>query len=188
MKILVIDNYDSFTYNLVQLLGQYKLKVIVKRNDEITIDDITKMSPDKILISPGPGKPEDSKISIDVIKYFGNKIPVLGVCLGHQVIAIVFGGRVIRASKLMHGKTSDIYHNNSSLFKDVSQGFTAMRYHSLIVDKSGFPSVLSVTAESDDGVIMGLKHNEYNISGIQFHPESILTSEGSKIINNWLEE
>lgn len=188
MKILVIDNYDSFTYNLVQLLGSFDCKLIVKRNDEININDIKKINPDKILISPGPGKPEDSKISLDAIKHFGKRIPILGVCLGHQAIAICFGGKVKTAKQLMHGKTSKIRHNNSSVFKNIPQNFEAMRYHSLIIDKKSFPSELEITAETSDELIMGLKHKIHPITGIQFHPESILTMEGSKIIKNWLEE
>lgn len=188
MKILVIDNYDSFTYNLVQLLGGLDCKLSVKRNDEIIVDDIKKINPDKILISPGPGKPEDSKISLDAIKHFGKRIPILGVCLGHQAIAICFGGKVVTAKKLMHGKTSKIKHTNSSIFKNIPQNFEAIRYHSLIVDRKSLPSELEITAETDDGVIMGLKHKIHPLTGIQFHPESILTNEGKKIIKNWLDE
>lgn len=188
MKILVIDNYDSFTYNLVQLLGSFDCKILVKRNDEINIAEIKRINPDKIIISPGPGRPEDSKISLEVILRLGLKIPVLGVCLGHQAIAVCFNGKVITAEKLMHGKTSKITHNNSSLFKNIPQNFEAMRYHSLIVDRKSFPSELEITAETDDDVIMGLKHKIYPINGIQFHPESILTKEGKSIIKNWLDE
>lgn len=188
MKILVIDNYDSFTYNLVQLLGDFDCRLIVKRNDEINLENIKRIKPDKILISPGPGRPEDSKISLEAIKYLGKRIPILGVCLGHQAIAICYKGKVITAEKLMHGKTSKITHTNSSVFKKIPQKFEAMRYHSLIVDRKSFPSELEITAETDDGVIMGLKHKIYPINGIQFHPESILTMEGKPIIKNWLDE
>lgn len=188
MKILVIDNYDSFTYNLVQLLGSFDCKILVRRNDEINIAEIKRINPDKIIISPGPGRPEDSKISLEVILRLGLKIPVLGVCLGHQAIAVCFNGKVITAEKLMYGKTSKITHNNSSLFKNIPQNFEAMRYHSLIVDRKSFPSELEITAETDDSVIMGLKHKIYPINGIQFHPESILTKEGKSIIKNWLDE
>lgn len=146
-----------------------------------------KINPDKILISPGPGKPEDSKVSLDAIKNFGNKIPVLGVCLGHQAIGICFGGKVIRAPKLMHGKTSRIKHNEKGIFRSIPQNFIATRYHSLIVDKKTFPECLEVTAVSEDGIIMGIKHKQFPIEGIQFHPESILTSEGKNLIKNWLE-
>jgi anthranilate synthase/aminodeoxychorismate synthase-like glutamine amidotransferase len=188
MKILVIDNYDSFTYNLVQLLGSFNCELVVKRNDEINTDDINKIKPDKILISPGPGKPEDSRISLDAIKCFGENIPVLGVCLGHQAIGICFGANVVRASKLMHGKTSTIKHNQKGIFKSLPQNFVATRYHSLIIEKKSLPDCLEITATSEDGVIMGIKHKVYPIEGIQFHPESILTTEGKNLIKNWLEE
>jgi anthranilate synthase/aminodeoxychorismate synthase-like glutamine amidotransferase len=188
MKILVIDNYDSFTYNLVQQLGSLNCEVVIKRNDEIDFQDINNIKPDKILISPGPGRPEDSKVSLDLIKYYGSEIPILGVCLGHQAIAVGFGGKVVKAPIPKHGKTSIIKHNNSSVFKNLPQNFDAMRYHSLTVERKSLPSVLSITAESDDASIMGLKHIYYPITGIQFHPESILTAEGKSIIKNWLNE
>ncbi len=188
MKILVINNYDSFTYNLVQLLGSFNCKTIIRRNDEIDSDDIQKLAPDKILISPGPGKPEDSKVSLDAIKNFGDSIPILGVCLGHQAMAICFGGKVVTAPILMHGKTSKIKHSNTSVFRNIPQNFEAMRYHSLIVERESLPSVFSITAESDDGMIMGMNHKNYPLTGIQFHPESILTKEGKTIIKNWLYE
>lgn len=186
MKILVIDNYDSFTYNLVQLVGKFKHQLIVKRNDEITEEEIKNISPDKILISPGPGRPEDSNISLTAIQKFGKSIPVLGVCLGHQAIGLSFGGKIIKAPSLMHGKTSTINHDNKTIFKDVPQQFIATRYHSLIIEKESLPSVLEATSYTDDGIIMGVRHKEYPIEGIQFHPESILTTEGERIINNWL--
>ena len=186
MKILVIDNYDSFTYNLVQLLGRYKNDLIVKRNDEITSNQILKLNPEKILISPGPGKPSDSGISLAVIKDFGEKIPMLGVCLGHQVIGIVYGGNIIKAPVLMHGKVSEIIHDNKTVFKNIPQRFTATRYHSLIVEKKSLPEELEISAETSDGIIMGMRHKKYPVEGIQFHPESILTSEGKKVIENWL--
>ncbi len=188
MKILVIDNYDSFTYNLVQLLGNLNCKIIIKRNDETNSADIRKINPDKILISPGPGRPENSKVSLDVIKLFGERIPILGVCLGHQAIAYCFGGKVVTAPVLMHGKTSKISHFNSSVFTNLPQNIEVMRYHSLVVERESLPPVLLITAESDDGIIMGIKHKYYPITGIQFHPESILTVEGEKIIKNWLDE
>lgn len=187
MKILVIDNYDSFTYNLVQLLGEFDSDIIVKRNDEITSEEIKKINPGKILISPGPGRPEDSKISLEAIKNFGEKIPVLGVCLGHQAIGICFGAKVIRAPILMHGKTSKIKHSGQGVFKSIPQNFVATRYHSLIIDKKALPDCLEITATSDDGMIMGIKHRNFPVEGIQFHPESILTKEGKNIIKNWLE-
>lgn len=186
MKVLVIDNYDSFTYNLVQMIGINNCQLIVKRNDEISISEIEKLNPDKILISPGPGKPEDSKVSLEIIKQLGNKIPILGVCLGHQAIGISYSGYVIKAKELMHGKTSKINHNGKSIFKNIPQNFDATRYHSLVIEKESLPSELEVTATSEDGTIMGVKHKEYPVEGIQFHPESILTGEGKNIINNWL--
>lgn len=186
MKVLVIDNYDSFTYNLVQMIGVNNCKLIVKRNDEINLNDIKEINPDKILISPGPGKPEDSKVSLEIIKRLGNKIPILGVCLGHQAIGICYNGNVIKAKKFMHGKTSKITHNGKSIFKNIPQNFDATRYHSLIIEKESLPIELEITATSEDGTIMGVKHKNYPVEGIQFHPESILTGEGENIIKNWL--
>lgn len=187
MKILVIDNYDSFTYNLVQLIGGLGAEVIVGRNDELTENDIRAISPDRILVSPGPGRPEDSKISLAVIKEFGKYIPVLGVCLGHQAIGICFGGRVIKAEQLMHGKISEVRHSGEGIFRGVSPEFTATRYHSLIIEKSSLPDELEVTAETKDGMIMAVRHRRYPVGGVQFHPESILTTEGNKIISNWMQ-
>ena len=187
MKVLVIDNYDSFTYNLVQMLGIYNCELIVKRNDEITTDEIKKISPDKILISPGPGRPENSKVTLSAIKRFSGKIPILGVCLGHQAIGYSFGGKIIKAKNIMHGKTSKIKHDNKTIFKDVSPNFEATRYHSLIVERKSLPEELEISSETEDGTIMGLRHKHLPIEGIQFHPESILTIEGKKIIKNWLE-
>jgi anthranilate synthase/aminodeoxychorismate synthase-like glutamine amidotransferase len=186
MKILIIDNYDSFTYNLVQLAGRFEHEVIIKRNDEISGEEISEMKPDKILISPGPGKPEDSKITLTAIEKFGTKIPVLGVCLGHQAIGVVFGGKVIKDSSPKHGKISLIKHDGKTIFKDIPQKFEATRYHSLIVDRETLPEELEISAETDDGTIMGIRHKSYSIEGIQFHPESILTYEGYNIIKNWL--
>lgn len=186
MKILIIDNYDSFTYNLVQLLGRFDNQLIVKRNDEISENEITEMRPDKILISPGPGKPENSKISLTAIKKFGKDIPLLGVCLGHQAIGMLFGGKVVKASILMHGKISLIKHDGKTIFRDIPQKFEATRYHSLIVERESLPDSLEVSAETPEGVIMGLRHKEFPVEGIQFHPESILTNEGYNIIKNWL--
>jgi len=188
MKILVIDNYDSFTFNLVQLVGRFEQNIIVKRNDKTTIEEINEINPDKILISPGPGKPEDSNMSLEVIKQFGDKIPILGVCLGHQAIGYMFGGKVVKAPQLMHGKTSQVKHNGKGIYKDVSQNFEAGRYHSLIVDRSTLSDELEITSETNDGIIMGVKHKSKPIEGIQFHPESVLTPEGDKIIKNWLEQ
>lgn len=186
MKILIIDNYDSFTYNLVQLLGRFDNQLIVKRNDEISENEITEMRPDKILISPGPGKPENSKISLTAIKKFGKETPILGVCLGHQAIGMLFGGKVVKASILMHGKISLIKHDGKTIFRDIPQKFEATRYHSLIVEKESLPDSLEISAETPEGVIMGLRHKEFPVEGIQFHPESILTNEGYNIIKNWL--
>ncbi|HEX9251670.1 MAG TPA: aminodeoxychorismate/anthranilate synthase component II [Ignavibacteriaceae bacterium] len=186
MKILVIDNYDSFTFNLVQQLGKFGCKVIVKRNDSLSLVDVHQINPHKILISPGPKRPEDARISIDIIKELGSTIPILGVCLGHQAIAICFNGKVIKATKPVHGITSKIIHNEKSLFKGIPQKFEVMRYHSLIVDKNSLPSILEITAQTEDGIIMGIRHKNYPIQGIQFHPESILTEYGDEILSNWL--
>lgn len=184
--ILVIDNYDSFTYNLVQYLGELGAGLGVYRNDKITLEEIKRMAPEKILISPGPGEPKNAGISEDVIRTFGSRIPILGVCLGHQAIGEVFGGRIIGARNLMHGKTSKIYHNGKGLFKGIKNPFDATRYHSLIVESGSLPKVLQITAETKDKEIMGLVHREYPIYGVQFHPESILTAEGKKLLGNFL--
>ncbi|MFH1195892.1 MAG: aminodeoxychorismate/anthranilate synthase component II [bacterium] len=188
MKILIIDNYDSFTFNLVQLIGRFTKDVIVKRNDRITINEIVSMAPDKIVISPGPGRPEDSNVSLKVISELGKTIPVLGVCLGHQAIGLTFGGKVVNAPELMHGKSSHIKHDGNKIFKNVEQGFKAGRYHSLVIQQNDFPDVLEISALTDDGsIIMGVRHKNYAIEGIQFHPESVLTPSGEKLIKNWLE-
>lgn len=188
MKILVIDNYDSFTFNLVQLIGRYTEDIIVKRNDRTSVEEIKKINPDKIVISPGPGKPEDSNLSLTVIEEFGKTIPILGVCLGMQGIGITFGATVNRAPELMHGKTSAVKHDNKTIFKDVPQNFKAARYHSLIVDRSTVPEELEITSETNNGIVMGLRHKVFPIEGIQFHPESILTDVGDLLIKNWLEQ
>lgn len=187
MKILVIDNYDSFTFNLVQLIGKFTDDIIVKRNDKTSEEEIKKINPDKIVISPGPGKPEDSNLSLVVIKEFGKEIPVLGVCLGMQGIGITFGATVNRAPELMHGKISLVNHDNKTIFKNVPQKFKAARYHSLIVNKTTIPEELEITSETDKGIVMGIRHKEFPIEGIQFHPESILTDVGDQLIKNWLE-
>lgn len=186
MKILVVDNYDSFTFNIVQQLGTLNCNVIVKRNDELYLKEIIKINPDKILISPGPKKPEDSKISLDIIRELGQRIPILGVCLGHQAIALVFGGKVIKAERPVHGITSKILHNNEKLFKNIPQNIDVMRYHSLIVEKETLPKEIIISSYTKDGIIMGIRHKIFPIEGIQFHPESILTQFGSKLISNWL--
>ncbi len=186
--LLVIDNYDSFTYNLVQYLGELGAEMRVFRNDEITVEEIENdLKPDKILISPGPGTPDDAGVSLEVLKKFGERIPVLGVCLGHQAIGQIFGGKVVRAPLPVHGKPVEIVHDGKTLFKDLPQNFEAGRYHSLIVERESLPECLEISAESADGLIMGLRHKNHKIEGVQFHPESILTPEGKKLLRNFLE-
>ncbi|MBI3315625.1 MAG: aminodeoxychorismate/anthranilate synthase component II [Candidatus Omnitrophica bacterium] len=184
--ILMIDNYDSFTYNLVQYLGEMGQTLRVFRNDEITLERIRKMKPVRIVISPGPGSPKDAGISKAVIEHLGPKIPVLGVCLGHQCIGEVFGGKVVGAKRLMHGKTSQIYHNGQGLFRGLDNPFVATRYHSLLVERKSLPAALSITAETREKEIMGLQHKRYPIFGVQFHPESILTQSGKELLKNFL--
>jgi para-aminobenzoate synthetase component 2 len=186
--ILMIDNYDSFTFNLVQYLGELGQELVVKRNDKITIQEIEELNPSFLMISPGPCSPNEAGISLEAIKYFAGKIPIFGVCLGHQSIAQVFGGEVVRAERLMHGKTSPIYHNKETVFTGVEQPFTATRYHSLIVKKESFPDVLEVTAWTEEGEIMGLRHKTLPIEGVQFHPESIMTSSGKRLLQNFIEQ
>jgi len=186
MKILVIDNYDSFTYNLVQLVGKFTGEVVVARNDRITVKEIKELNPDRIIISPGPGRPEDSNISLKVISELGKKIPVLGVCLGHQGIGLSFGGKIVHAPLLMHGKSSEIKHDGKGIYTQIPQDFKAARYHSLVIDRQSLPDSLKITAETSDGVVMGVRHKKLPIEGIQFHPESVLTNEGENIIKNWL--
>ncbi|MDB4354062.1 aminodeoxychorismate/anthranilate synthase component II [Akkermansiaceae bacterium] len=185
--LVVIDNYDSFTYNLVQYFGELGAEMKVLRNDAVTIDQLRKLNPSRICISPGPCTPNEAGISCEVIEAFGKSLPIFGVCLGHQSIGQVYGGEVIRAKELMHGKTSMIHHEGQSVFKGLSNPFEATRYHSLIVKKETLPDCLEVTAWTDDGVIMGLKHKELNVHGVQFHPESILTDAGKQILQNFLE-
>lgn len=184
--VLVIDNYDSFTYNLVQYLGELGAEVVVLRNDEATPEKVRALNPEKIVISPGPCTPREAGHSCDIIEQFAATTPILGVCLGHQCIGQVMGGDVIRAPKLMHGKTSQITHTNGGIFKNVPSPFTATRYHSLIVDEATLPASLQITARSEDGLIMGVQHKDYPLYGVQFHPESILTSEGKKLLQNFL--
>src|SRR5712692_2866001 len=186
MKLLVIDNYDSFTYNLVQYFGELDVDVVVKRNDEVSTDDIKKLQPERICISPGPGRPEKAGISSDVIRELGPRTPILGVCLGHQCIAQVFGAEVVRAPRLMHGKTSTIRHAGRGVFENLAQPLEATRYDSLIVRRESLPHLLEVTAETDEKEIMGLQHRQFPIHGVQFHPESILTPEGKKLLANFL--
>ncbi|MDP8266072.1 MAG: aminodeoxychorismate/anthranilate synthase component II [Candidatus Aceula meridiana] len=184
--ILMIDNYDSFTYNLVQYLGELGAELKVIRNDKITIAQIKKMNPQCIVISPGPGRPEGAGISVDIIKEFAGKIPILGVCLGHQAIGYAFGGEIVSAKRLMHGKTSMIYHNKKEIFKNLLNPFEATRYHSLVIDKKTFPTCLEITAKTKDKEIMGLRHRKFPIWGVQFHPESILTHEGKALLKNFI--
>jgi anthranilate synthase/aminodeoxychorismate synthase-like glutamine amidotransferase len=185
--ILVIDNYDSFTYNLVQYLGELGTQPLVRRNDEITLDEIAALKPERIVISPGPGRPERAGVTLDVIKRFGPTVPLLGVCLGHQAIGMAFGGSVVRANAPMHGKTSVISHNGQGVFVGIASPFTVARYHSLVVQKEGLPKVLEISAQTeDDGTIMALRHREFPIHGVQFHPESIMTREGQHLLRNFL--
>ena len=184
--ILLIDNYDSFTYNLAQFLGQLGEKLEVRRNDQITLDEIAALKPARIVISPGPGVPERAGICVDVVRRFGGKVPLLGVCLGHQAIGYAFGARVIRAPELMHGKTSRIHHDDKTIFRKLPQDFVATRYHSLIVEKKSLPKELQISAETD-GLIMGLRHPKLRIEGVQFHPESVLTEVGMQLLRNFLD-
>ncbi|MFL1676050.1 anthranilate synthase component II [Paenibacillus dendritiformis] len=184
--ILVIDNYDSFTYNLVQYLGELGEEVQVYRNDEIDIAGIERLEPDHLLLSPGPCTPNEAGITLQVIEHFAGSIPILGVCLGHQAIGQAFGGEVVRAGRLMHGKTSPILHQGESIFAGLPNPFTATRYHSLIVDRASLPACLAITAETAEGEIMGLQHREYPIVGVQFHPESIISEHGHQMLRNFL--
>ncbi|MFA4835783.1 MAG: aminodeoxychorismate/anthranilate synthase component II [Dehalococcoidia bacterium] len=184
--ILVIDNYDSFTYNLVQLLGELGQELVVYRNDKITVEKVREIKPDRIVISPGPGRPEDGRISNNIIKAFYREIPILGVCLGNQCIAYSFGGKVVRAKRLMHGKTSMVHHDGKGIFAGLTNPFEATRYHSLIVEEP-VPAGFEVSAWTSEGEIMGLRHKEYPLEGVQFHPESILTFEGRKLLRNFVE-
>ena len=184
--LLMIDNYDSFTYNLVQYFLELGQEVKVLRNDQVTLADIAALSPDYLVISPGPGTPSQAGISISAIQNFAGQIPILGICLGHQSIVEAFGGQVVRAGRLMHGKTSSIYHAGSTLFNDLSEPFTATRYHSLIAERDSFPECLDITAWTDNDEIMGLEHHDLPIYGVQFHPESILSTEGKNLLANYL--
>ena len=184
--ILVIDNYDSFTYNLVQYLGELGEEILVRRNDEITLNEIESKLPSRILISPGPGCPVDAGISLELINRFAGQIPILGVCLGHQAIGEVFGGRVVRAATVVHGKASEISHDGKSIFRGLDSPFKAGRYHSLVVERETLPACLEISAETNDGVIMGLRHRQKKVEGVQFHPESILTPAGKHLLSNFL--
>ncbi|MEE3253446.1 MAG: aminodeoxychorismate/anthranilate synthase component II [Nitrospinota bacterium] len=185
--ILMIDNYDSFTYNLVQYMGELGADIQVKRNDCITIPDIESLKPEKIVISPGPCTPAKAGISVEVIKRFAGKVPVLGVCLGHQSVGAAFGGEIIKAGKLMHGKTSEVRHDGKTLFKNLPNPFTATRYHSLVLNRKTLPNCFEITAESEDNEIMGIRHKDLSVEGVQFHPESILTPNGKDLLKNFIE-
>ena len=185
--ILLLDNYDSFTYNLAQYLGQMGQDLEICRNDQVTLDEIQDLRPERIVISPGPCTPKEAGISVPLIQRFAGKIPILGVCLGHQAIGAAFGGHVIRAQKIMHGKTSEIQHDGKTIFRGLPQEFVATRYHSLIVERKSLPRTLEISAETSDGTIMGLRHRKLRVEGVQFHPESILTSAGFRLLENFLE-
>ena len=184
--ILLLDNYDSFTYNLAQYLGQMGEEFAVRRNDQITLEEIERLAPERIVISPGPCTPKEAGVSVPLIERFAGKIPILGVCLGHQAIGAAFGGRVIRARKIMHGKTSEIKHDGRTIFRGLPQKFTATRYHSLIVERKSLPRSLEVSAVAGDGTIMGLRHRQFKVEGVQFHPESVLTTPGFRLLENFL--
>jgi anthranilate synthase/aminodeoxychorismate synthase-like glutamine amidotransferase len=187
-RVLVIDNYDSFTYNLVQYLGELGVEPVVHRHDALTVDQIVALDPAGVVISPGPGTPDDAGLSMDVIRTFAGERPVLGVCLGHQCIAQVFGARIVRAPQVMHGKTSVIRHDGRGVFTNLPDPLEATRYHSLVVDRASVPAELEITAETDDGTIMGLRHREHPVEGVQFHPESILTVSGHDLLRNFLDQ
>jgi anthranilate synthase/aminodeoxychorismate synthase-like glutamine amidotransferase len=184
--ILLVDNYDSFTYNLAQYLGELGCQVEVHRNDKISVEDIVRRKPEKIVISPGPCTPQEAGICVELIQKLAGKIPILGVCLGHQAIGAAFGGKIIRAPKLFHGKTSDIEHDGKGVFRKLTNPFTATRYHSLIVERKSLPRELTITAETQDGIIMGMRHKRYPLEGVQFHPESVLTIAGKELLQNFL--
>ncbi|RLD10992.1 MAG: aminodeoxychorismate/anthranilate synthase component II [Chlamydiae bacterium] len=185
--LIIIDNYDSFTYNLYQYLGELGANMRVFRNDKITVEEIAEMNPEKLLVSPGPCTPNEAGISCEAVKYFAGKIPVFGVCLGHQSIGQVFGGKVIRARRLMHGKTSPVHHDNKGVFAGLPNPFDATRYHSLIIEKESCPDCFEITAHADEDEIMGIRHKELPVFGVQFHPESILTTHGKKLLKNFLD-
>ncbi|MGC1620133.1 MAG: aminodeoxychorismate/anthranilate synthase component II [Candidatus Acidiferrum sp.] len=184
--ILLLDNYDSFTYNLAQYLGELGCQVEVHRNDKISVEEIARRKPEKIVISPGPCTPQEAGISVELIEKLAGKFPILGVCLGHQAIGAAFGAKIIRAPKLFHGKTSEIHHDHKGVFRKLPEPFIATRYHSLIVERKSLPRELAITAETNDGIIMGLRHRRYKIEGVQFHPESVLTTSGKQLLQNFL--
>jgi anthranilate synthase/aminodeoxychorismate synthase-like glutamine amidotransferase len=185
-SILVIDNYDSFVFNLVQYLGELGADTVVWRNDAGTVDDVRSLAPDGVLISPGPGHPREARLSVDVVRELGDRMPILGVCLGHQVIGHVYGGEVVRAPELVHGKTSEVFHKGVGVLEGLPLPFSATRYHSLVVDREGLPAVLEVTGWTSTGLIMALRHADHPVEGVQFHPESILTQSGHDLLSNWL--
>ncbi len=185
--ILMVDNYDSFTYNLVQYLCELGAEVLVRRNDAITVDEIERLAPEQIVISPGPGTPDEAGVSCDVIRVFGGRIPILGVCLGHQCIGQVYGGRIVRAARLMHGKTSWIRHDGQGIFRGLPNPFEATRYHSLVIERASMPPVLHICAETEDGEVMAVRHRDAPVVGVQFHPESVLTQHGHQLLKNFLE-
>jgi len=186
--IILLDNYDSFTYNLAQYLGELGCTVEVHRNDKISVEEIQRRKPEKIVISPGPCTPQDAGICVDLVHRLAGKISILGVCLGHQAIGAAFGGKIIRAPKLFHGKTSEIHHDGKGVFRKLPDPFTATRYHSLIVERKSLPRELHITAETDDGIIMGFRHKKFPIEGVQFHPESVLTKSGKELLKNFLSQ
>ncbi len=183
--IFILDNYDSFTYNLVQLLGEQGAEVEVRRNDQVTVEDVEAMRPERILLSPGPRTPQEAGISIPLVRHFAGKVPILGVCLGHQAIGAAFGGKVVRAPRLMHGKTSEVEHDSRTIFRGIRSPMTCTRYHSLIVSEDGLPEELQITARAE-GLIMGLRHRNFPVEGVQFHPESVLTGDGTRLLANFL--
>jgi anthranilate synthase/aminodeoxychorismate synthase-like glutamine amidotransferase len=185
--VFVLDNYDSFTYNLVQYMGELGADMTIRRNDELTVDEVEALNPERILLSPGPCTPQEAGISIDLIRRFAGKKPILGVCLGHQAIGAAFGGDVIRAPKLMHGKTSEVEHDGKTIFSGIATPMTCTRYHSLIVSEKNLPKELEISARTADGTIMGLRHRDYAVEGVQFHPESVLTDDGKRLIQNFLD-
>lgn len=185
--VFVLDNYDSFTWNLVQYMGELGAEMTVRRNDELTVDEVEALAPERIVLSPGPCTPQEAGISIELIRRMAGKVPILGVCLGHQAIGAAFGGRVVRAAKLMHGKTSEVQHDGKTIFSGIASPMTCTRYHSLIVQEKGLPAELEISARTADGTIMGLRHRRFAVEGVQFHPESVLTDDGKRLMKNFLE-